>query len=57
MKIYGEKLQVVTNYPIYLNINLTLGISLEHQKYELNFNGRFNGKFRTQAGIGSTSTR
>ena len=30
-----------------------IGISLEHQKYELNFNGRFNGKFRTQAGIGS----
>ena len=28
-------------------------ISIEHSKYELNLNGRFNGEFRTQAGSGN----
>ena len=30
-----------------------VGLSLEHTKYELNINGRFNGEFRTMAGTGS----
>ena len=29
-----------------------LGLSVEHPKYELNLNGRFNGRFRTKAGKG-----
>ncbi|WP_299550180.1 TonB-dependent receptor [Seonamhaeicola sp.] len=29
------------------------GASLEHAKYELNLNGRYNGEFRTQAGNGT----
>ena len=29
------------------------GLSLEHEKFELNLNGRFNGQFRTQAGTGT----
>lgn len=28
-------------------------LSLEHTKYELNLSGRYNGKFRTQAGTGT----
>ena len=30
-----------------------VGFSLEHTKFELNFNGRFNGEFRTLAGSGA----
>lgn len=30
-----------------------VGFSLEHAKFELNFNGRFNGEFRTLAGSGA----
>ena len=30
-----------------------VGFSLEHSKFELNFNGRFNGEFRTLAGSGA----
>ena len=30
-----------------------VGFSLEHNKFELNFNGRFNGEFRTLAGSGA----
>ncbi|WOC40236.1 TonB-dependent receptor domain-containing protein [Polaribacter sp. HL-MS24] len=32
---------------------LNMGISLEHSNYELNFNARYNGAFRTVAGKGS----
>ncbi|GMN09480.1 TonB-dependent receptor [Croceitalea sp. MTPC9] len=31
---------------------LNATISLEHEKYEINFSGRYNGAFRTQAGSG-----
>lgn len=30
-----------------------MAFSIEHEKFELNLNGRFNGQFRTQAGAGS----
>lgn len=30
-----------------------IGFSIEASKFEMNFNGRFNGQFRTQAGSGS----
>ena len=32
---------------------LNMAISLEHPNYELNFNARYNGEFRTVAGTGS----
>ena len=32
---------------------LNIGFSLEHSDFELNLNGRFNGEFRTLAGIGT----
>ena len=28
-------------------------ISLEHEKFEVNFSGRYNGAFRTKAGVGA----
>lgn len=32
---------------------LNLGISLEHSKFQLSFNGRYNGAFRTMSGTGT----
>jgi Fe(3+) dicitrate transport protein len=32
---------------------LNAGFSLEHEKFEVNFNARYNGEFRTLAGTGS----
>ena len=30
-----------------------VGVSLEHTAFEINFNGRYNGEFRTLAGAGA----
>ena len=32
------------------------GFSIQHSKFELNFNGRYNGEFRTKAGIDEIPT-
>ncbi|MFD2567478.1 TonB-dependent receptor family protein [Pseudotenacibaculum haliotis] len=43
----GDELPYISKH------QFNVGFSLEHNKFELNFNGRFNGKFRTQAGRGT----
>ena len=43
----GDELPYISKH------QFNIGISLEHAKFELNLNGRFNGEFRTQAGRGS----
>lgn len=45
--IAGDELPYISKH------QFNIGISLEHVKFELNLNGRFNGEFRTQAGKGS----
>jgi len=45
--VAGDELPYISKH------QFNLGISLEHEKFELNINGRFNGEFRTQAGRGS----
>ncbi len=42
----GDELPYISKY----QFNATL--SFEHEKFEINLNGRFNGQFRTQAGSG-----
>jgi len=46
----GDELPYISKH------QFNIGISLEHAKFELNLNGRFNGEFRTQAGRGSIPT-
>jgi len=43
----GDELPYISKH------QFNIGFSLEHEKFELNLNGRFNGQFRTQAGTGS----
>ncbi|MFY0631641.1 MAG: TonB-dependent receptor [Flavobacteriaceae bacterium] len=43
----GDELPYISKH------QFNIGLSLEHSKFELNLNGRFNGKFRTQAGTGT----
>jgi Fe(3+) dicitrate transport protein len=43
----GDELPYISKH------QFNLGFSVEHEKFELNLNGRFNGEFRTQAGTGS----
>lgn len=43
----GDELPYISKH------QFNIGFSIEHPKYELNFNGRFNGEFRTQAGTGT----
>jgi Fe(3+) dicitrate transport protein len=43
----GDELPYISKH------QFNVGFSVEHEKYELNINGRFNGEFRTQAGTGS----
>jgi len=42
----GDELPYISKH------QFNIGLSLEHEKYELNLNGRFSGQFRTQAGTG-----
>lgn len=44
--IAGDELPYISKH------QFNIGVSLEHSKFELNLNGRFNGEFRTQAGRG-----
>jgi len=46
----GDELPYISKH------QFNIGLSLENTKYELNLNGRFNGKFRTQAGKGNIPT-
>ncbi|MDT0622155.1 TonB-dependent receptor family protein [Croceitalea vernalis] len=49
--IWGE-VTIGDELPYLSKHQLNTTISFEHEKYEINFNGRFNGAFRTQAGTG-----
>ena len=42
----GDELPYISKH------QFNIGLSLEHEKFELNLNGRFSGQFRTQAGTG-----
>jgi Fe(3+) dicitrate transport protein len=42
----GDELPYISKH------QFNMAITLEHQKFEINLNGRYNGKFRTQAGAG-----
>jgi Fe(3+) dicitrate transport protein len=42
----GDELPYISKH------QFNMAVTLEHQKFEINLNGRFNGKFRTQAGSG-----
>ncbi|WP_339628049.1 TonB-dependent receptor [uncultured Maribacter sp.] len=46
----GDKLPYLSKH------QFNTSISLEHKKFELNFSGRYNGAFRTKAGIGPIPT-
>tara|TARA_R110000787_G_scaffold190356_4_gene301806 strand:+ start:6391 stop:8625 length:2235 start_codon:yes stop_codon:yes gene_type:complete len=48
--IAGDELPYISKH------QFNIGLSLEHEKFELNLNGRFNGEFRTQAGRGTIPT-
>jgi len=50
--LWGE-VNVGDELPYISKHQFNIGLSLEHKKFELNLNGRMNGKFRTQAGSGS----
>ena len=50
--IWGE-VNVGDELPYLSKHQLNTTISLEHKNYQVNFSGRFNGAFRTQAGNGS----
>lgn len=43
----GDELPYISKH------QFNMGFSVEHEKFELNLNGRFSGEFRTQAGTGS----
>ena len=43
----GDELPYISKH------QFNVAFSVEHNKFELNLNGRFNGQFRTQAGTGS----
>jgi Fe(3+) dicitrate transport protein len=45
--VAGDELPYISKH------QFNMGFSVEHEKFELNLNGRFNGEFRTQAGTGS----
>ena len=45
--VSGDELPYISKH------QFNVGISFENSKFELNFNGRFNGEFRTQAGNGA----
>ena len=45
--VAGDELPYISKH------QFNIGLSLEHSKFELNLNGRFNGQFRTQAGSGT----
>jgi Fe(3+) dicitrate transport protein len=42
----GDELPYISKH------QFNMAVTLEHQKFEINLNGRYNGKFRTQAGSG-----
>ncbi|MGB5368965.1 MAG: TonB-dependent receptor [Flavobacteriaceae bacterium] len=42
----GDELPYISKH------QFNIALALEHQKFEINLNGRYNGKFRTQAGSG-----
>ncbi|WP_350290759.1 TonB-dependent receptor [uncultured Croceitalea sp.] len=50
--IWGE-VNAGDELPYLSKHQLNATISFEHEKYEINFSGRYNGAFRTQAGSGS----
>lgn len=50
--IWGE-VNTGDELPYLSKHQLNAAISLEHRNFEINFNGRFNGAFRTKAGSGS----
>lgn len=43
----GDELPYISRH------QLNAGLALEHSRFELNFNARYNGEFRTQAGTGT----
>ncbi|MDJ0644432.1 MAG: TonB-dependent receptor [Flavobacteriaceae bacterium] len=45
--VAGDELPYISKH------QFNIGVSLEHTKFEFNLNGRFNGKFRTEAGSGT----
>ena len=45
--VAGDELPYISKH------QFNIGLSLEHAKFELNLNGRFNGEFRTRAGNGA----
>ncbi len=45
--IAGDELPYISKH------QLNAGIALEHRNFELNFNARYNGEFRTEAGRGA----
>ena len=50
--IWGE-VEAGDELPYIPKHQFNLSVGLEHSKYELNLNGRFNGEFRTLAGVGA----
>jgi len=50
--VWGE-VSIGDELPYLSKHQFNTSISLEHKKYEINFNGRYNGAFRTKAGIGT----
>tara|TARA_R110001632_G_scaffold1883_3_gene8432 strand:- start:14460 stop:16694 length:2235 start_codon:yes stop_codon:yes gene_type:complete len=48
--VAGDELPYISKH------QFNIGLSLEHSKFELNLNGRFNGEFRTRAGSGAIPT-
>ena len=53
--VWGE-VSVGDELPYLSKHQLNASISLEHSKFEVNVNGRYNGAFRTRAGIGPIPT-
>ena len=50
--VWGE-VNIGDELPYLSKHQLHTSISLEHKKYEINFSGRYNGAFRTKAGVGA----
>lgn len=50
--LWGE-VEAGDELPYIARHQFNLGVSLEHKDFEINFSGRYNGQFRTEAGTGS----
>tara|TARA_R110001606_G_C15379613_1_gene650310 strand:+ start:260 stop:2479 length:2220 start_codon:yes stop_codon:yes gene_type:complete len=50
--VWGE-VNIGDELPYLSKHQFNASISLEHEKFEVNFSGRYNGAFRTKAGVGA----